>query len=695
MARGLMRWFGAIRGGAGFVPQLRRYYLAYTAGFILFVLALAGLEQMGMPPRWIGYAFLLFTILLYATIGILSRTSDVTEYYVAGRRVPAIFNGMATGADWMSAASFIGLAGMLFLSGFQGLAYVMGWTGGYVLVALLLAPYLRKFGQYTIPDFLAARYGGTLPRLVGVVAAILASFVYVVAQIYGVGLITSRFVGLQFEIGVFVGLAGILVCSFLGGMRAVTWTQVAQFVILIIAYLTPVCILGYKVSGSMVPPVAYGEAVQQVSRLEEQIFDLPAEKEARDLYRARADAIYERIVRLPDSLEEERARLTTRLNEMKANNALLRDIVAVEKERRELPRSPEEARVKWESQMREAADRGAQPIRHADAFEPRPGSDPGQARLNFLSLMFCLMIGTAALPHVLMRYYTTPTVQEARDSVFWSLLFILMLYIAAPAYAVYAKLEVFSSLINTPIIKLPSWVAAWGKVGLVHIEDINRDGLLQWAELSLNPDVIVLATPEIAGLPYVVSGLVAAGGLAAALSTADGLLLVITSALSHDVYYKIFRPQASTQWRLVVSKSLLLVVAICAATLAAQRPSTILYMVAWAFSIAGAAFFPALVMGIFWRRANRAGAVAGMLVGLGVTLYYMVRVQFDSIPWLGLHGIAMEPWFGIDSTAAGVWGVPLGFITIVVVSLLTPPPPPATQNVVTRIRYPRLEREGF
>ena len=261
--------------------SLRRYYLLYSLSFLAFILTLGILEQYGMPPRWIGYAFLFLTIILYATIGVMARTSNVAEYYVAGRRIPAVFNGMATGADWMSAASFIGLAGTLYLTGYQGLAYVMGWTGGYVLVALLLAPYLRRFGQYTIPDFLGARYGGNVARLVGVFATVLASFVYVVAQIYGVGVITSRFVGLQFEIGVFVGLAGILVCSFLGGMRAVTWTQVAQYLVLIVAYITPVAMLSYKMTGVPVPQVMYGQVLEKISALEQKISHDPAEIEVR------------------------------------------------------------------------------------------------------------------------------------------------------------------------------------------------------------------------------------------------------------------------------------------------------------------------------------------------------------------------------------------------------------------------------
>ncbi|MEF8713373.1 MAG: sodium:solute symporter family protein [Accumulibacter sp.] len=676
---------------ADYPVQLRRYYAYYTVGFFIFIGTLAVLEQHGMPPRWIGYSFLFLTIFLYATIGVLARTASVSEYYVAGRRVPAVFNGMATGSDWMSAASFMGLAGTLYLSGYQGLAYVMGWTGGYVLVALLLAPYLRRFGQYTIPDFLAARYGGNLARLVGVFATVLASFVYVVAQIYGVRLITSRFVGLQFEVGVFVGLAGILVCSFLGGMRAVTWTQVAQYAILIVAYLVPVTMLSYQVSGIPVPQLTYGQVLQKVQDLEERIFDDPAEFDVRHRFQERADGYHSRILALPDSLEEERRSLSVRIDDLKGSNAQMREVATLERQRRELPMSSDEARSYWEGQMRQAAQRGTAPDHH---LTPYPGNGEAVndgARLNFLSLVFCLMVGTAALPHVLMRYYTTPSVREARNSVFWSLLFILALYLTAPAYAAFAKYEIYTTLVGSSMAQLPVWVNSWGKIGMVSIEDINGDGILQLAELSLNPDVILLATPEIAGLPYVISGLVAAGALAAALSTADGLLLTIASALAHDVYYKIFRPQASTQWRLVVSKSLLLVVAVLAASVASQKPATILFMVAWAFSLAGSAFFPALILGIFWRRATSTGAVSGMVVGLLVTIYYMVRVHFDAIPWLGIHGIGMEPWLGIQSTAAGVWGVAAGFLTIIVVSLCGRPPSQETQDFVESVRYPEFD----
>lgn len=668
--------------------QLRFYYGWYTLGFLALIGVLAFLEYKGLSARWIGYAFLFFTIFLYAAIGVLSRTADISEYYVAGRRVPAFFNGMAIGADWMSAASFIGLAGTLYLAGYQGLAYVLGWTGGFVLVGLLLAPYLRRFGQYTIPDFLGARYGGNGARLVGVVATILCSFVYVVAQIYGVGLITSRFVGLQFEVGVFVGLAGILVCSFLGGMRAVTWTQVAQYVVLIVAYVVPVAILSYQNTGVPVPQVMYGQVLSKVTAMEQNLFDSPAEVEARQLYRERATAYGEKIDHLPESLAREQEALNHRMNLLKNQEAPTQEIVALEKERRDLPATPEIAQKQWQAQMQQAQEKSRPPKPHAQAF---PGETPEEkhlARINFLALVFCLTVGTAALPHVLIRYYTTPTVAQARQSVFWSMLFILVLYLTAPAYAVFAKFEIYGSLINLEFDKLPGWFSAWSRVGLLSVEDINGDGRLQLAELTLNPDVIVLAMPEIAGMPYVISGLVAAGGLAAALSTADGLLLTITSALSHDVYYRIIQPDASTQWRLVISKSLLLVVAVLAATVAAQKPGTILYMVAWAFSLAASAFFPALVLGIFWKRANKQGAVVGMITGMLLALYYIIRLEVEHFGGLGFHLSRMEPWFGIQSVAAGVWGVSAGMVTMIVVSLLTPAPPKEIQDFVENIRYP-------
>ena len=672
-----------------FQRQVWRLYGFYAAGFGAFVATIALLEQMHViNAAWIGYTFLFFTLLLYAVIGVNTRTSDVTEYYVAGRRVPAVFNGMATAADWMSAASFIGLAGTLYLSGHQGLAFVMGWVGGYVLVALLLAPYLRRFGQFTIPDFLGERYGSSLARLGGGGAAILASFVYVVAQIYAVGLITSRLVGLQFEVGVFVGLAGILVCSFLGGMRAITWTQVLQYLILVVAYLTPVAMLSYKMTGNPVAQVAYGEVLEKVTVMEGIVFSKEAEAEARAVFAQRAENYRDKVAHLPESLQAERVHLQEEVSRLKNANAPLRDVMAAERARRDLPPTTEAAERRWRELAKAAESKSKAPEHHAEAFPGKTPEAQSSARFNFIALVFCLMLGTAALPHVLVRYYTTTSVSEARNSVFWSILFILVLYLTAPAYAVFAKHEVLTNLIGVQISQLPAWVTAWGKVGMVTIDDVNRDGILQLTELSLNPDVIVLATPELAGLPYVVSGLIAAGGMAAALSTADALLLTITSALSHDVYYRILHPRASTNLRLVVSKSMLLVVTMLAAIVATQRPATILNMVAWAFSIAGASLFPAMVLGIFWKRANAWGAVTGMTVGLLVTLFYMIRVEFDAIPWLGIYGLGMDPWLGVQSTAAGIWGVPAGFLTIYVVSLITPRPPARMVVMVESLRYP-------
>ena len=675
-----------------FSRTIWRYYGYYAAGFFAFLGTLAVLEhERIITPAWIGYAFLFFTILLYAVIGITARTSDVNEYYVAGRRVPAVFNGMATAADWMSAASFIGLAGTLYLSGHQGLAYVMGWVGGYVLVALLLAPYLRRFGQYTVPDFLGERFQSQWARLGGVGAAILASFVYVVAQMYGIGLITSRLVGLQFEVGVFVGLAGVLACSFLGGMRAITWTQVMQYLILVVAYLVPVAILSFNTTGNPIAQIAYGEVLQNIGVAERRIFDTAAEQESRKLFGQRAEEYRHSIDGLPGSLQDEKAHQLSEINRLKQENAPLREIMAAERHRRDLPATPDQALVKWRAAENLSMSKSKVPVPHAEAFPGATDEAKAGARLNFIALVFCLMLGTAALPHVLVRYYTTPSVREARNSVFWSVLFILVLYLTAPAYAVFVKYEVYSNLIGSQISQLPAWITAWGKVGLVAIDDINRDGILQLTELTLNPDVIVLATPEIAGLPYVLSGLIAAGAMAAALSTADALLLTITSALSHDVYYRVIHPSASTQLRLVVSKSMLLVITALAAIVATQRPATILNMVAWAFSIAGASLFPAMVLGIFWKRANAFGAVAGMTVGLFVTLFYMIRVEFDSIPWLGLYGLGMEPWLGVQSTAAGIWGVPAGFVTVIVGSLLTERPPAKMREIVDRLRYPPLK----
>ncbi len=683
-----------------FFNQLKRYYTFYTGGFVAFVILVGILEFAGVPNKYLGYLFLFATILLYAGIGFMSKTADVSEYYVAGRRVPALFNGMATGADWMSAASFIGMAGTLYLSGYDGLAFIMGWTGGYCLVALLLAPYLRKFGQFTIPDFLGARYGGNIPRLIGVLAAILCSFTYVIAQIYGVGIITSRFTGLEFTIGVFVGLAGILVCSFLGGMKAVTWTQVAQYIILIVAYMIPVVWLSVKHTSVPVPQIsAYVSALPKVTALEKEFNDKStvkgaAEESVRAVFRERAAAADAKLKGLETGgatfLAEEKKKLEDKLAVLKTADPVDgAAVAATEKSLKDFPADAAAAKVAWTKDK--AIGARAAPVKaHAEAFAAKDDNARAIAKKNFLALIFCLMVGTAALPHILMRFYTTPSVQEARRSVFWSLFFIFLLYFTAPALAILVKYEVYSSLVGSSFATLPAWVSNWAAVDktLMSIADINKDGIVQLAEIVIGGDLIVLATPEIAGLPYVISGLVAAGGLAAALSTADGLLLTIANALSHDVYYKIIDPNAPTTRRLMVSKALLLVVAFLAAYVTSLKPGDILFLVGAAFSLAASAFFPALVCGVFWRRANKLGAILGMSAGLFICAYYM----YLTYPFFGVNA---PKWWDINPISAGIFGIPAGFLGVIIGTLISPAPSKEVQELVDHVRYPSLEGDTY
>lgn len=679
-------------GQRSFFARLCRYYLLFTAGFAAFLLALSVLEQEGMPRAWIGYLFMLVTITLYATIGVISRTSNVTEYYVAGRRVPAMFNGMATAADWISAASFISLAGGLYLNGFDGLAFIMGWTGGYCLVALLIAPYLRKFSQYTIPDFLAARYGsgtdkrGASVRVVAVAATIIVSFTYVVAQIYAVGLIASRFTGVDFSVGIFLGLASILVCSFLGGMRAITWTQVAQYIIILVAFLIPAMWLSVKHADNPVPQIAYGKVLPQLSAREHVLETDPKENEVRAIFRQRAQSYQERIAGLPGSWEQGRLAAQRQLDHLRQRNTSLFDIRNAERYLIAYPKSPDEARVLWQAAQAQNQKRAEPIIPHAQPF---PAADREQSdikRNNFLALVFCMMLGTAALPHILMRSYTTPSVHETRVSVFWALFFILLIYLTIPALAVLVKYDIYSALVGTQYTNLPTWVSYWANVDklspLISIVDVNRDGIVQLAEISIDADVLVLATPEIAGLPYVISGLVAAGGLAAALSTADGLLLAISNALSHDIYYKVVDPSASTQKRVTISKLLLLAVAFIAAYAASQKPADILSLVGVAFSLAASTLFPPLVLGVFWQRANYQGALAGMLAGFGVCLYYMLHTSTM------LGGTPDGQWLHIAPISAGIFGVPAGLAAAIVVSWLTPAPGRRSTGLVEHIRAP-------
>jgi cation/acetate symporter len=591
-----------------FVDNLPRIYGLYTGGFIIFIGLMAILEQMGLGADTIGILFVAFTVVIYATIGWLSRTMQVDAYYVAGRTVPPVFNGMATAADWMSGASFVAMAGGIYMGGHAYLAFVVGWTGGYVLVAALMAPYLRKFGCYTVPDFIGTRYGGNLARFCAVLVLTVASFTYVTAQINATGTIASRALHIPFEVGVWFGLLGILLCSMLGGMRAVTWTQVAQYIVLIIAYLVPVIWMSNKQGFGIVPQLVYGDAVARLGELE---------------------AMHQ--------------------------VGVLKPVEAV-------------------------AGLKALTVPHAAAGTTVLDS------WRFVTLTLCMMAGTASLPHILMRYFTTPSVRAARQSVAWSLLFIFLLYFTAPALATFTKIQVLdpnfaTSIIGRSIAEVNAldWIRNWSEVGFLKVIDSNGDGILQINEFFMRGDIVVLATPEIAGLPYVISGLVAAGGMAAAMSTADGLLLAIANALSHDLYYKIIDPKAETKTRLVVARVLLIVIGALGAFVASFKLTSILGAVAWAFDFACSGLFFPLVLGVWWKRANRQGAIAGMLAGLIAGTWYLYMVR-----WGG-----MDPWIGIDHLRFGIIGMPVSLVAMVVVSLMTAEPDKETQAMVDATRIPK------
>jgi cation/acetate symporter len=451
----------------------------------------------------------------------------------------------------------------------------------------------------------------------------------------------ARFIGIDYNIGVFVGLVGVLFCSVLGGMKSVTWTQVAQYIILIISYLVPVVYLSWTLFTLPIPELTYGQLLQQNNATEIRLTADPKEKETRALWKKDADEIATKI---------------------KAGGL------------------PEAEVEKLQAQQRTALAQ-ARPLAPSDTarFGNTLTVPTGTGMWNFLALTFCLMVGTAGLPHILTRYYTTPSVKEARTSVAWSLFFIFLLYFTAPAYAAFARFAVFTKLVGAKISDLPGWVKFWQPAGLFTVVDKNGDGIVQWADFVVrSTDFVVLSMPEVAGLPFVITGLVMAGGLAAALSTADGLLLTIANAISHDLYYNVIDPSASLVKRLTITKALLVVTALVSAYTATFRFAVIAELVAWAFSLAGASFFPALVMGIWWKRANKQGAVWGMIAGLAVTTYYLIGSRF--------YGVS---WFGTQTIASAIFGLPIGFLVIWIVSLLTAPPPQEVQDLVASVRYPR------
>ncbi|WP_299395991.1 sodium:solute symporter family protein [Pelagibius sp.] len=594
-----------------FIENLGRVYAMYTGGFLVFIVLMAILEQMGVGADTIGILFVAFTVAIYALIGWLSRTMQVEAYYVAGREVPAVYNGMATAADWMSGASFVALAGGIYFGGYGYLGFIVGWTGGYVLVNSLMAPYLRKFGCYTVPDFIGTRYGGNVARFCAVVILVVTSFTYVTAQINASGTIAARALHIPFEFGVWIGLVGILLCSMLGGMRAVTWTQVAQYIVLIIAYLVPVIWMSNKQDFGMVPHFSYGDAVARIQELEPLVGLGTAATES-----APADFRGVRILSTPHN-------------------------------------------------------------------DPQGGMDSWK----FVTLALCMMAGTASLPHILMRYFTTPSVRDARRSVAYSLFFIFLLYFTAPALATLTKLQLLDPTLPTAVIgqsfeavKSLAWVQNWESVRMLFLTDSNGDGIVQLNEFFMRPDIVVLATPEIAGLPYVISGLVAAGGLAAAMSTADGLLLAIANALSHDLYYKIIDPKADTKHRLIVARVLLIVIGAAAALIASLQLTGILGAVAWAFCFACSGLFFPLVLGVWWKRANTQGAIAGMVFGFAAGSAYLYYVYNGGTPWMG-----------IDHLRFGIIGMPVSLVAMVVVSLMTPAPSQEVQDMVDEVRIPSGE----
>ena len=669
------------------VNRLARAYALYAAAFFVFIYLMWRIERTIGAGPWVGYVFLFLPIAVYAVIGLLSRTSDVVEYYVAGRRVPSFFNGMATAADWLSAASFIGLAGSLYATGYESLAYLMGWTGGFCLVAFLLAPYVRKLARYTIPDFLGTRFSSDLVRGLAAVCAILCSFVYLVAQIQGVGLIATRFIGVDFAIGIACGLAGILVCSFLGGMRAVTWTQVAQYVILISAMLIPVSMIAHKNGLGWVPQARYGRMMERMETLDRQVRDAREEHSVRAWYRERAAQIDMQIAALPASYREEKSKLTRELDALRRRNAPLREIHEREAALAAFPRDTAAARVMWTQTRDEMLARADDPV---PIHEPFPAANEAQRTIrerNFLSLLLCLSLGTASLPHILVRYNTTTSVASARRSVGWTLFFIALFYLSVPVLAVLVRYEVMTHLVGHLFADLPAWVKQWHRMepAMISIADTNGEGIVRWSEIRMQPDMVVLAAPEIAGLPYVMSGLVAAGALAAALSTADGLLLTIANALSHDFYYHMVDPAASTQRRVTISKILLLGVALLASYVASLNTGNILVLVGAAFSLAASSLFPVLVLGVFWKRTTKLGAVAGMVAGLSVCLYYIVSTH----PYFAqLSGGGGARWFGIEPISSGVFGVPAGFAVAIAVSLCDRRPDEYTRALVDYIRHP-------
>ncbi|MDM5228210.1 sodium:solute symporter family protein [Cytobacillus sp. NJ13] len=530
----------------------------------------------------VSLSIILATFALYIGIAIYNKAKETSEFYVAGRGVPPVFNGMAIGADWMSAASFIGMAGTIMLLGYDGLAYIMGWTGGYLLLTFLLAPQLRKYGRYTVPEFIGDRFDSHTARVIAALCTIIISFTYSIGQLSGSGVVIGRLFEIDAKIGTMIGVVLIAFYAAFGGMKGITWTQVAQYIILIIAYLIPVIFMSLQLTGNPMPWISYGELVGKMGELDREL-----------------------------GISEYFAPFTNG--------------------------------TKWQ----------------------------------FLALMFTLMAGTAGLPHVIVRFYTVSTMKAARWSGAWALLFIGLLYLSAPAYAAFSRFILMTQVAGSKIAELPAWTKTWVDTGKLQVADGNGDGVLQWNELIISNDIVVMATPEIANLGMFVIGLVAAGAMAAALSTAGGLMIAISSAFAHDIFYRVLRPNSTEKTRLSVARWSIVIATLLAGLIALNPPGAITQIVAWAFALATGTFFPALVLGVWWKRSNSQGVIAGLLVGLGVTLAYIFAAKYGGYTILGI----------ID-TGAGVFGAAAAFAANIIVSLMTAAPSQKIQEEVMDLRYP-------
>ena len=536
----------------------------------------------------------ILSFILYLYIGWRSRVKDSKGFYVAEQGVPALANGAATAADWMSAASFISMAGLISFLGYDGSIYLMGWTGGYVLLALLLAPYLRKFGKYTVPDFVGDRYYSNVARVVAVIAAIFVSMTYVAGQMRGVGIVFSRFLQVDISTGVIIGMVIVGFFSVLGGMKGITWTQVAQYFVLIIAYLIPAIAISLLLTKNPIPQLsfAFSDIVPKLNQIQ---LDL--------------------------------------------------------------------------------------------GFQEYTKPFANKSMLDVLFITIALMVGTAGLPHVIVRFYTVPDVRAARYSAGWALLFIALLYTTAPALATFARYNLISSLHNHTIEEIHQldWAKKWENTKLLTFEDKDGNGRIELkpdkktSEIVIDPDIIVLSTPEVAKLAPWVIALVAVGGLAAALSTASGLLLVISSAVAHDIYYRMINPGASESLQVMVGRVMVGFALAIAGYFGVNPPGFVAQVVAFAFGLAAASFFPIIILGVFDKRTNREGAIAGMIVGLCFTIFYIVGVKFYE----------MQPWFfGVSAEGIGTLGMVLNFLVTWTVSRLTPPPPLEVQEMVEVLRMP-------